>query len=175
MIRINLLPPAQRPPQWRTGRMFFIAGLVVFLALTGIFSYNAIVIYQGENQLQQIQTSYELLRPTEDKMVETLNRQQVLKAKNAILLNLTKERFSWYAILTNLSAKTPPNLWLTGLKADKGLLTISGMARNYPDVAVFIQKFEQDELFVDPALLKTGKDAVLPVTRFEMTVKFKGM
>ena len=93
-----------------------------------------------------------------------------------MLVKLTKERKSWYAIVSRFGIITPPQIWLTELGAsDKNVILIKGNALTYPDLANFMQQLEGDEFFAEPVLIKAEKDAKFATTRFEMTVKLKGM
>ncbi|QJW47806.1 PilN domain-containing protein [bacterium BFN5] len=104
---------------------------------------------------------------------------QEINAKNTILVALTQERKSWHSIMTHIGVLTTPNVWLTevGL-VEKNSLKIKGMAASYPDLAGFIKKLEQDELFVDVVLLNAEKfntNQTAGVASFELSVKVKGM
>ena len=175
MIRINLLPPAERQPAWRTGRIFTALTLLVAVALAGVQVYYVLMLDHTDRRLAETRNQYELLRPTRDAMLAAGAKQQAVDEKNAVLMALTKERTSWYAVLTQLGAKMPPELWLTEITTDKGGVKLNGLAKSYPDLAAFMRKLEQDAVFAEPVLVKAEKDAASAATRFEMTVKIKGM
>lgn len=175
MIRINLLPPAERQPRWRTGRIFAALTVAVAGTLAAVYGYYHFMIAHTESRLAETRARHELLRPARDAMVAAGARQQAIDEKNAVLMALTRERTSWYAVLTQLGAKTPPELWLTDLTADKGVVKLTGLARSYPDLAAFMRRLEQDDLFAEPMLVKAEVDPVSTATKFEMTVKIKGM
>lgn len=179
MIRINLLPPEERQPKLPLTRIFTVIAAVFTSSLLAIYSYGFFTILNLESNLQDIRIQYELLRPTQEKMQATNAMLQEINTKNAILVTLTQERKSWHSIMTHIGVLTTPNVWLTevGL-VEKNSLKIKGMAASYPDLAGFIKKLEQDELFVDTALLNAEKfntNLTAGVASFELLVKVKGM
>lgn len=181
MIRINLLPPEERQPKLPLTRIFTVIGVLFATSLLAIYSYGFFTIFNLESKLHDTRIQYELLKPTQDKMQATNSILQEINAKNAILVTLTQERKSWHSIMTHIGVLTTPNVWLTevGL-VEKNSLKIKGMAVSYPDLAGFIKKLEQDELFVDTVLLNAekfnaDKNQTTGVASFELSVKIKGM
>lgn len=179
MIRINLLPPEERQPKLPLTRIFTVIGVLFASILLAIYSYGFFTIFNLESKLHDTRIQYELLKPTQEKMQATNAILQDINAKNAILVTLTQERKSWHSIMTHIGVLTTPNVWLTevGL-VEKNSLKIKGMAVSYPDLAGFIKKLEQDELFVDTVLLNAEKfntNQTTGVASFELSVKIKGM
>lgn len=179
MIRINLLPPEERQPKLPLTRIFTVIAAVFASSLLAIYSYGFFAILNLESKLQDTRIQYELLKPTQEKMQAANAMLQEINAKNAILVTLTQERKSWHSIMTHIGVLTTPNVWLTevGL-VEKNSLKIKGMAASYPDLAGFIKKLEQDELFVDTVLLNAEKfnaNQAAGVASFELSVKVKGM
>lgn len=177
MIRINLLPPERRSPKWPFKRM--VAGISVLTLLLCVLWYGSGVVrlWQAERQFAEITAKYELLRPTEQKMNDALKKQQMITAKNNTLVNvLTKDRKSWYSIIIYFGAIMPPHVWLNEVAAvDKDGIKVTGMAMNYPDIANLLQKMEHDDMFSDPVLVKADYDPALAATKFEISVKIKGL
>jgi type IV pilus assembly protein PilN len=175
-IKINLLPPSARKDELPLKKMLAILTVCLILVLSVVYTYGVYTAWQLEHQLSDTRNQFELLRPTRDKMAAANSKQQQINAKNNLLIALTKERNSWYAVLTHLGAITPPQIWLTELTvAEKNTLRLKGMATTYPDMAKFMQTFNSDEMLGDPVLISAESDGTLPVTRFEMIAKFKGL
>lgn len=176
VIEINLLPPKHRQPRWPINKIMVllaIASVVVIMSLAGFQRYT---IWQLEKDIAAAQQQYSLLSLTQKMMVQADSQNQVVAAKTTLLLKLTTERKAWHAIFGRLGVIAPPQIWLTELTvADKGVLRIRGNAVAYPDLVKFLQLLEQDELLTAPQLVKAEQDAVATVTRFELTVKVKGM
>jgi Tfp pilus assembly protein PilN len=175
MIRINFLPPEQRPPKWRTGKIFAVLTLLVVFAFAAVWGGFLSMIDHTERSLADAKNRFELLRPAREAMLAANARQQGIDAKNAVLMTLTNTRPSWYAILSQLGAKTPAEIWLTDLTVEKNVVKLGGMAKDYPDLAAFMRTLDQDELFAEPVLGKAEKLATVAVIKFEMTVKVKGL
>ena len=174
MIRINLLPLAERQPKWRTGRIFGTLVVLVLGVFLSVWGYFQFMLVHTERNLEEAKNRHQLLRPSRQAMLAANAKQQGIDAKDNVLIALTRERTSWYAILTQLGAKTPPELWFTDLTIDKSLLKLTGMAKSTPDLAAFMRKLEQDDLFAEPTLVKAERDITTFATKFEITLKIKG-
>ena len=175
MIRINLLPLSERRSTLALGRIFAIVSGFVLLFCVALYGYGFYTELTLQEQIRETRNRYELLRPTQEKMMAANEKQQMINSKNAILLALTNERKSWHAVLARLGNVTPPSVWLTDMEAAQKNILLKGMAVNYPDLASYMQKISQDTLFAEPILIRVEQDSTLPVTRFELSVKIKGM
>lgn len=175
-ININLLPPNERKSELPLRRLLSIATVCVVMILGGLYVFGLYTASALERQLSDTKNQSELLRPTREKMIAANARLQQINLKNNLLISLTQERKSWYAVLAHLGTVTPPQVWLTELSsADRNILRLKGNAATYPDMVRFIELFNKNELLSEPVLLSAEKDSVLPVTRFEMIVKIKGL
>ncbi|MEN6566025.1 MAG: PilN domain-containing protein [Veillonellales bacterium] len=175
MIRINLLPPEERQPRLPLPRIFLLVTLIVSLFMVSIYFYTVFSIWNLEKQIAETENQYELLKPTRDAMQTAAARQQVISAKNSILLGLTKERQSWYALTTHLGMVTIPQVWLSEIGvAEENTLHIKGASYTYPDLAAYLKVLAQDEMFQEPVLVNAERDGATGATKFEITVKLKG-
>ncbi len=168
------LPPVERQPKRRTGRFFSALLFLVVLAFSGVWGYFFFSIAHTERRLEEVKNRHQLLHPAREAMLAANTKQQGIDAKNNVLIGLTRERTSWYAVFARLGAKTPPELWLTDLTVDKNALKLVGMVKNYPDLVTFMRGFEHDDLFAEPALVRAEKDLATAATKFEITLKIKG-
>jgi Tfp pilus assembly protein PilN len=142
-----------------------------------LFSFNLLMIWNIERQIADTCNKYELLMPVQMIMLEASAKQQVISAKNNILVTLTAERKSYHAIISHLGAITPSTIWLTEFGiVNVNLIKITGMAISYPDLANFIERLEQDEVFTDPVLLgaEINPNSAVVLVEFEISVKLKG-
>lgn len=175
-IKINLLPPDERQERWPINRLFAAAALLAVMFFFVFAGYNAYIIAKLEGDIATAQQQLQLLRPTQDKMVSTSSQQQVINAKTTLLTKLTTERKPWYALVARLAVIVPPQIWLEELgTGEKNTFKLKGNALTYPDLANFMQLLEQDVLFTEPVLIRAEQDSQLVVTKFEMTVKIKGL
>ncbi|MCX7780938.1 MAG: PilN domain-containing protein [Negativicutes bacterium] len=175
-IRINLLPPEARRQAWSTKRIMAAVAILTIIVLAGLYMYNLYLSWNLERQLAAARNQYELLRPAREKMLAANSVEQQIAAKQNILVGLTRERRSWYAVLTHFGTVMPDKVWLTELSlVEKGALRLKGMAAAYPDIATFMERFSRDELLGEPLLISAERDSALPATRFEMILRFKGL
>jgi len=176
MIRINLLPPAERPSKWPVNRLLLGAGFVMIMIFSSIYSYSLYEVWNMEKQLQATRNQYQLLQPTRVIMESAKNKQQQFDKKNNILAMLTKDRRSWYGIIQHLTAVTSTQIWFTDMvKSDKNTIQIKGWAATYLTVAEFMKTMENDQFFTEPVLTNVEKDTVTQATKFEIVVKPRGI
>lgn len=181
MIRINLLPLAERQSGAPLSRSLFITAPACAVIALSIFGYGIFTIHQLENELHTVHIQYELLRPAQEKMAAAGVKQQQITEKNHVLLNLTAERNSWHAIMTHIGLLTTADVWLTEVSpVQNNALKLKGMAGGYPALAAFITKLEQDDLLTNATLLsveKVGETAAqtTAAVSFEVLAGIKGM
>jgi len=174
MIRINLLPPADRLPKWRTGRLFLAMSLAVIFLFAAIYAFGEAKSYYTNNEIKDTRTRLARLQPVWDKMITASGKQQAINQKQQLLGTLARQQPACYPVLAQLGMKTPPQLWLTSLDFQKDTLKIAGMTQDYADLVVFMQNLEQDILLSEAVLVKAEQDPALPATKFEVTVKIRG-
>lgn len=175
-IRINLLPPKAREKKLPLKKILTLLTAGLVMVMTCLYVYGIYETWQLERRLQDSRNQTELLRPTQEKMAAANTLQLQMNAKNTILIALTKERKSWYALLAHLGTVTPPQIWLTELTAaEKNTIRLKGMAATYPDMANYLKNFTNDSMLEEAVLISAEKDGSLPVTRFEMIAKIKGL
>ena len=176
MIRINLLPLAERPSKWPVNRLLLGVGFVIIMIFSSIYSYSLYEVWNMEKQLQTTRNQYQLLQPTRVTMESAKNKQQQFDKKNNILVVLTKDHQSWYGIIQHLTSVTSPQIWFTDMvKSDKGAIQIKGWAVTYLTVAEFMKTMESDQFFTEPVLTNVEKDTVTQATKFEIMVKPRGI
>ncbi|MDF2568491.1 MAG: hypothetical protein K0R55_95 [Sporomusa sp.] len=175
-IQINLLPPAERQTRWPINGLFVATAFIMFIFFAIFAGLNAYSIYMIENNLASAQQQLELLKPTQEKMVSFNLQQQEINAKTTLLTKLTTERRPWYTIVSKLAIIVPPQIWLDEISSsDKNSFKIKANALTYPDLANFMQRVEQDEMFSEPVLIRAERDNQSAITRFEMTIKIEGL
>jgi Tfp pilus assembly protein PilN len=71
---------------------------------------------------------------------------QDITARETKLVDITKQRASWYSLLVHLGTKTMPGVWLDGAAFHaNGRLQLSGKAVDYDALAQFLSLLEQDK------------------------------
>lgn len=175
-LHINLLPPEERQARWPVNRIFILTGGFVVLLFILFAGYNALAIYKLESDLTSVEQQLELLRPTQEKMIQSNSQQQLINAKTTLMTKLTAERKPWYAVISRLAVVVPPQVWLEELgSGEKNIVRLKGNALTYPDLANFMRVLDQEEMFTEPILIKAEMDNRYAVTKFELTVKIKGL
>ena len=173
MIRINLLSQEEKTLSWQVEHFFAMAVFFFFVSLGSVWSYLIYAEQQLAEQLQQTHQQQELLKPTLIHMKTANARQQAINDRQMILITLTQERPPIYAAVARLGALIPDGVWLTDVASDKKTLKVTGVAKNYPELAAFMKKIQEVTDFTDFTLVRTEQEKM--TTKFEVTVKFKGM
>jgi len=105
-----------------------------------------------------------------------VSKQLAIDKKKKTLVAITGERKAGYAMISHFGIITPPQIWLTELAAsDKNSILVKGNAMTYPDLANYLDSLENDKLVTEPVLIKAEQDSEFNYTKFEMTVKLKGI
>lgn len=176
MIRINLLPLAERQSKWPVDRLLIVASCLISLIFSGLYSYNVYDTWRMEVKLQEVRNQYQLLQPTRAIMANANNKQQLINKKTNILTGLTKERQSLYAIIQHITAVSSSQIRFTDLiKNDKGSIEIKGWAPTYPLVAEFMKTMERDQLLIESALTNVEKKDAAAAATFDIIVKPRGI
>lgn len=175
MIRINLLPLAQRKSKFRIGLLYTIIVGSVLLVFGFVYAYHAVKVVALENDIETTRQQYELARPAREKMVLANQKNQQNSAKDKVLNDLSTGRSSWASLLAHLSGITMPEIWFTEITGEKNVLHIKGCSSDYAYIAQFLKQLEQDSLLSEPILVNAEKDGKQLATKFEITVKLKGL
>lgn len=170
---INLLPPIKKESFWQVSHSFAIVAVWFALCLGAFWGYLLYTEQKLETELQQIRQQHELFKPTLTQMRNANAKQQAITARQTILLALTQERPPLYAAIARLGAIIPNGVWLTEVIGDKNSLKVTGMAKNYPDVAVFLKKAQEDVMFTEFTLIRAEQDKTN--ANFGFRVRLKGM
>jgi len=176
--QINLLPFAQRADEFILYRLF--AGILILLicCFSSWYSYTCVKIYSMEQQLAKNDAALQLLDDSvsrRDKLAET---KQEIDYKNSILIDLSSQKISWYAMMVHLGNLVVDDVWLTEVYlSDKNELSLQGKSLDYQALASFVKKIEKDTLFSEAALINSknihDEAFTKDITVFEITAKFK--
>jgi Tfp pilus assembly protein PilN len=176
--QINLLPFAQRADEFVLYRLF--AGVLILLicCFSSWYAYTCVKIYNVEQQLAKNDAALQLLDESVSRRVKLAETKQEIDDKNSILINLSNQKISWYAMMVHLGNLVVDDVWLTEVYlSDKNELSLQGKSLDYQALASFVKKFEKDTLFSEAALInsKNMHDEAFnkDITVFEITAKFK--
>jgi Tfp pilus assembly protein PilN len=174
-IRINLLPPEARLPQWHYVRLLMIPVAIMLMIVGGFYGYGEYRSWDMDQQIAETHSRYDALTQAEQQMQLAQSRQVALQARQKILTQLNTGRKSWHGIMSYLGDFMPRKVWLTEIgSAQNGLLQMKGNAISYPDLVAFLGKMEQDSTFAETTLLKAEQNEKDPLAKFEIVVKVRG-
>ena len=175
-IKINLLPPEHRQPEWHYFRLLLIPVLIMLLIIGAMYGYGEYRYWELEQQLDQTRGKYDSLNQQEKQMQLAQSRQVAIQARQKFLVQLSVSRTSWHAVMAHMGSLMPRSVWLTEIgSAQKGVLQMKGSAVNYSELILFLGKLEVDRTFIEPALLRVEQNEKDAMTKFEITTKIRGM
>ena len=178
MIKINLLPPEYQVenlfPIKKLGTMLFVVTMLIFAFL---YFYGYLQRSRLQNELQQIKTTYCLLEESMKRKEAFEKNQVMLNKKNSILIDVSKERISWYAILVQLGTLSTEDIWLKEVKFnEKNEVVLEGTATSYTHLLEYLDKLSKHTLFMDPEIKNSSTSKNLEkFSDFEIVVKLKEM
>lgn len=174
-IRINLLPPEQRPPKWHYGRLLVLPVVLLLLGIGVWFAYGEYQYRQLDQRLEETRSRYEALISSEQQMQVAQTRLAAIAARERILLQLSGGRNSWHGTMAHLGSIMPRRVWLNEIgSAQKGVVLMKGSAVSYADLVAFLGKMEQDRTLLEPTLLKAEQNTRNSLTQFEISAKIGG-
>ncbi|MDR3588354.1 MAG: PilN domain-containing protein [Negativicutes bacterium] len=159
--------------RWRTGRIVLAVAVLGAIVCGSVYGFNEAEYRAAKRQLDEARGRSELLRPMREKMLMAEAKTAIIDRKETVLTALTKDRLSFYAVLTGLTVKAPPQLRLTDLEADGGLLKIGGTAPDSSDLTLFIERLEQDVILAGPVLVKAEQAGTPSAGRFQVAAKVR--
>lgn len=179
MIRINLLPfrAAKRRENIRRQVSIYI--------LVAIFLIMAIAYFTLDlnSQLAAAKSKENTLKQEQAKYVKISKKIQQLKqntesttSKLKVIKGLEKKKMGPFQLLSEIAWAVPTDkLWLSSLKEQGGILTLTGTAMDNNTVALFMTNLEKTSIIRSVDLkttkLKTLKKQKLDVTDFALVCK----
>lgn len=162
-VRINLLPPQNRPPRQRPPWVRALAALAAALVVTGGVSYTS--IYMGvlrlEQQAEADETVLQDLRTRLADATRLRHREEAVVKTEAQLNAIASHR--WSGLLLTMRELTPKHVTWTSLKAEERNLTLKGMTRGALDVAQLVGGLA-NEATVEEVALKVMSEKGIALT-----------
>jgi len=176
MIRINLLPKAQRRPEIPYARvsLFFIG--VVLIIVSGIYAVEAYTVSLLDGDRAVVRERYEDLLPVRQAMEQAGDKQKQIDAKLALVNELQKTRTTSYNLLPRVSALLTDAIWLNETKVNKEdgrLITVVGETSDYNQLATFISRLENEPLFSSVTIKSTEGNIKAGTWKFTLDLKLK--
>ena len=113
MIKINLLPPEKRILNCLSKSVISIIIFFIIFICVSVYVQGYIQIYTLKDQLERSNEQYELLSKTVERKKSIEEKNLLLEKKNDVLIDLSKNRISEYAIMVHLGNLVIENVWLT--------------------------------------------------------------
>lgn len=175
-MMINLLPPEKRKRHLPIKRILALVSSLFVILWVGIYFFMLIQAAMTQDNILSAKEKYQLMSKSIERKEAAEKQEQIINKKNAVLAGISKTTNSEYAVLVHLSDLLTDNVWLTEIDMDekKGII-IKGNAKTFPHLATFLNGFENNNLFSEVTLVRSGvgKVANQEVTEFEVTAKFK--
>ena len=173
MIKINLLPRerVRRPVIAPRLLVLVVAGGVIAGVTVSTFylnTRNALI----RNKITQVNVQIEALRPKIARVEELGKQIEAARRKEQLLKRLEAARVPWMAVLEELRAVLPTDVWLNQIAAgDEGDLVFSGYGMTYEAVARFMVNLEASKMFegVDLSIGQKLNVAGREVVNFSVT------
>lgn len=175
MIRINLLPPADRKREVRSARLFKTITLVVFSIYFCVVLWKVYGFYEANQELEKMQERQASLQSIQVLLDTSNSKMASVSAKAEVVRSLAGQKRPWQEMMSHLALLSSDQLWFKEVSNDKEAIKLTGSAVDYDAVAVMLQQLERDEFFKEPQLLKAEKDKNQSMTNFEIQVKLKGL
>jgi Tfp pilus assembly protein PilN len=161
VIRINLLPRA--PRRRISGRPLIEIGIPLAALVIVVFLYITLAasVRGRQGQITQTEADIAQLQP-EVQAVEDLKRRiEEAKKKEDLLAQLLATQLPASAILTNVRALIPRDVWLTTLSVpDTRSFTMEGFGLSYVAVARLMDNMESANIFAALDLSSAERDRI---------------
>ncbi len=176
-LSVNLLAPQERPNADLSRRCIFLISVFCVLLILAKYGHGVYKKSLLEEELRATTQQYQILRSSELMMTAAEDKWLKIQARDQVLLQLSKERVAWHAVLAHLGTVVPQAIYLTEVNSgDNGVIAIKGRAATSPEILNFVRLLEKDNLFDQPNILTVSQDdGVEAGARFEIIVKIKGL
>lgn len=163
--QINLIPPdvIEQKRGWHGIRIAIFSLTILFFCIIIVFSLTYRNYKRMEQELSGVIAGQEKLRYLEKEAVEKYKNIEELQQRRRVLAGLIgKSYFS--PILSSLSNIINPDIKLNSLQvANNGKkgnraynLTLSGIARSYQELSIFLEKLQENISFYDVILKESN-------------------
>jgi len=158
MIRVNLLAVKEIKAAVGRRRELIIGSAtlgVILLILLGSFFYQSYRMSKLGNELAGLQKDIETLSSKIKELGDLQNKIKEFTSKYKVIEVLNQKKTGPVKVMENLSAATPPTLWLTEYKETSGSIDIKGLAVDNQTVADFINALAKSGYFKEVELVET--------------------
>jgi type IV pilus assembly protein PilN len=158
MIRVNLLPVKELEAESSRRRDMIIGGLTLGLTalmLVGVYCYQSYRLSNLGSELAALRQEIDALNVRVKEIGDLQIKIKDFTTKHKIIDDLNQKKIGPVKVMENLSAATPPTLWLTEFKETNGSSDIKGLAVDNQTVADFLNTLARTGQFKDVELIET--------------------
>jgi type IV pilus assembly protein PilN len=158
MIRVNLLPVKELKAESSRRRDLIIGGLTLGLTaliLVGVYFYQSYRRSNLGNELAGLRKEIDALNVKVKEIGDLQIKIKDFASKHKVIDDLNQKKIGPVKVMENLSAATPPTLWLTEFKETNGSSDIRGLALDNQTIADFINTLAKTGQFKDVDLIET--------------------
>jgi type IV pilus assembly protein PilN len=158
MIRVNLLPVKELKAESSRRRDLIIGGLTLGLTaliLVGVYFYQSYRRSNLGNELAGLRKEIDALNVKVKEIGDLQIKIKDFASKHKVIDDLNQKKIGPVKVMENLSAATPPTLWLTEFKETNGSSDIRGLALDNQTIADFINTLARTGQFKDVELIET--------------------
>ena len=146
MIRINLRPPFEPPPN--STILYIDMGIAVFLLLV-TYAANVYLAQKSESEAAEIQAVTSQKQQELTNVQSNIRKQDALKVKlqdlnmrKQSIMSLTKGRQRPVIVFDTLQQIHSSRLWINHLNFSQDKVTISGFAAEYQVISEYVQRLK---------------------------------
>jgi type IV pilus assembly protein PilN len=174
MIEINLLPirEEKRKADLRQLAVLLAASLVGAVLMSGVVHMKlSNDLSAAQAGISETQRQIDQYKPQLEQVERYRATKQAIEEKLAVIERLDRARSGPVHILDELSIHAPERLWVTGIEASGGRITVKGMSLDNELVALFMTALSDSPYFDDVELEETEAKDVdgLRLNAFELS------
>jgi type IV pilus assembly protein PilN len=158
MLEINLLPVREEKRKADVRQFALLLGgtFAGSVALAGAVHLKLVGDVSGtKDSLVELQAQIDQFKPQLEQVERYRTTKQAIEAKLAVIDRLERSRSGPVHMLEELALHSPERLWLTGLEAENGEMTVKGMSLDNELVALFMTALGGSPYFKNVELRET--------------------
>jgi type IV pilus assembly protein PilN len=158
MLEINLLPVREEKRKADVRQFALLLGgtFAGAMVLAGVVHTKLIADVSGtKSALVELQAEIDQFKPQLEQVERYRATKQAIESKLAVIDRLERSRSGPVHLLEELALHSPDRLWLTGLDAEDGRVTVKGMSLDNELVALFMTALGGSPYFKNVELEET--------------------
>jgi type IV pilus assembly protein PilN len=179
MIRINLLPYWEKKKKAGIQRQIILISTIVavfVIVLAAVHLYMTFSIKALELQVKASEAELAKLTKITGDVARYKKDKALVQKKLKIITDLERNRMDPVYIMDEIATRIPENkVWLTYLDEKSGGLTLSGIAMNNSDIALFMMTLEASRFIATVDLISAEQITIsnVKVMKFNLSCKLK--